>query len=291
MRIVIIGTGGRLGAALARDYATTFDVRAYTRADLDLTDLDRTRELLRPLDFDLLINSAALTHVDYCEDHRDEAFMINAEAPQVLAELCQEKNAKLIQISTDYVFDGKSPIPYREEDEVIPLSVYGESKREGELRVLSASAQYLVVRISWVFGPDRPSFVDQVIQRARKTKQVAAVADKFSTPTYTLDLAQWLQTAWKKDLSGLLHLTNGGECSWQQYAQYAIDCCHHYGLALQAKRVEELKLSDMKNFIAQRPVYTVLSTARFTRQTGVKPRNWREAVAEYIKTYVIKDEN
>jgi len=288
MRIIIIGAGGRLGAALAREYATTFDVRAYTHADVDLTDLDRIRELLRPLDFDLLVNSAALTNVDYCEDHRDEAFMINTEAPRVLAGLCHEKNAKLIQISTDYVFDGKARIPYQEEDEATPLSVYGESKREGELRVLGASERHLVARISWVFGPDRPSFVDQVIQRARQTSHVAAVTDKFSTPTYTLDLAWWLRAAWEKHLSGLLHLTNAGECSWQQYAQYAIDCCHQHGLALQAKRVEELKLSDMKNLIAQRPVYSVLSTATFRHRTGVEPRNWREAVAEYIKTHVIK---
>jgi len=288
MRIVIVGAGGRLGAALAREYATTFDVRAYSHADLDLTDLARTRELLHSFDFDLLVNSAALTNVDYCEDHRDEAFIINAEAPRVLAELCHQKNAKLIQISTDYVFDGKARIPYHENDMATPLNVYGESKREGELRVMEASERHLVARISWVFGPDRPSFVDQVIQRARQTSHVAAVTDKFSTPTYTLDLAWWLRAAWEKHLSGLLHLTNAGECSWQQYAQYAIDCCHQHGLALQAKRVEELKLSDMKNLIAQRPVYSVLSTATFRHRTGVEPRNWREAVAEYIKTHVIK---
>ena len=288
MRIVIVGAGGRLGAALAREYATTFDVRAYSHADLDLTDLARTRELLHSFDFDLLVNSAALTNVDYCEDHRDEAFIINAEAPRVLAELCHQKNAKLIQISTDYVFDGKARIPYHENDMATPLNVYGESKREGELRVMEASERHLVARISWVFGPDRPSFVDQVIQRARQTSQVAAVSDKFSTPTYTLDLAWWLRPAWEKDLNGLLHLANAGECSWQQYAQYAIDCCHQHGLALRAKRVEELKLGDMKNFIAQRPVYSVLSTATFTHRTGVEPRNWREAVAEYIKRHLIK---
>jgi len=291
MRIVILGAGGRLGAALAREYATDFEVRGYKHADVDLANLDRLRDLLRTLEFDLLINAAALTNVDYCETHRDEALLINAEAPRILAELCHEKNAKLIQISTDYVFDGKARVPYREEDEAIPLSVYGESKREGELSVLGSSGRHLVARISWVFGPDRPSFVDHIIQRARQTTQVAAVADKFSTPTYTLDLARWLRAAWESDLSGLLHLANHGECSWQQYAQYAIDCCHHHGIPLQASCVAELKLSDMKNFIALRPVYTVLATATFTRQTGVEPRNWREAVAEYIETHVIKHED
>jgi dTDP-4-dehydrorhamnose reductase len=290
MRIVIVGAGGRLGAALARVYAPEFEVRGYTHADIDLTSLDRLRELLRAVKFDLLINSAALTNVDYCEVHRDEAFIINAEAPRILAELCDEKNAKLIHISTDYVFDGKRRQPYREEDEAIPISIYGESKREGEIHVLRASGQHLVARASWVFGPDRPSFIDQVIQRARETSAVAAVEDKFSTPTYTLDLARWLRTAWEKDLSGLLHLSNRGECSWQEYAQYAIDYCHQHDIPLLANRVGKLKLSEMKNFIAQRPVYTVLSTSTFVSRTGVEPRDWREAVAEYIRTHVIKNE-
>jgi len=240
MRIVIVGAGGRLGAALARVYAPEFEVRGYTHADIDLTSLDRLRELLRAVKFDLLINSAALTNVDYCEVHRDEAFIINAEAPRILAELCDEKNAKLIHISTDYVFDGKRRQPYREEDEAIPISVYGESKREGEIHVLRASGQHLVARASWVFGPDRASFIDQVIQRARETSAVAAVADKFSTPTYTLDLARWLRAAWEKDLSGLLHLVNRGQCSWQQYAQYAIDYCHQQQLLPRRMSVDEL---------------------------------------------------
>jgi dTDP-4-dehydrorhamnose reductase len=290
MRIVIVGAGGRLGAALARVYAPEFEVRGYTHADIDLTSLDRLRELLRAVKFDLLINSAALTNVDYCEVHRDEAFIINAEAPRILAELCDEKNAKLIHISTDYVFDGKRRQPYREEDEAIPISIYGESKREGEIHVLRASRQHLVARASWVFGPDRASFIDQVIQRARETSAVAAVADKFSTPTYTLDLARWLRAAWEKDLSGLLHLSNRGECSWQEYAQYAIDYCHQHDIPLLANRVGKLKLSEMKNFMAQRPVYTVLSTSTFVSRTGVEPRDWREAVAEYIRTHVIKNE-
>src|SRR5437868_15318174 len=105
MRIIIIGAGGRLGAALAREYATTFDVRAYTHADIDLIDLDRIRELLRPFDFDLLVNSAALTNVDYCEDYCDEAFMINAEEHRVWAGYCPEKHSKLCVVRTGYVYD------------------------------------------------------------------------------------------------------------------------------------------------------------------------------------------
>jgi dTDP-4-dehydrorhamnose reductase len=288
MRIVIVGAGGRLGAALAREYASQFDVRRFRHADLNLADSHAIRELLSPLDFELLINCAALTNVDYCESHREEAVSINAEGPGVLAELCNEKKAKLIHISTDYVFDGKKHIPYREEDEAVPLSVYGQSKREGEIRVLAVSDRHLVARLSWVFGPDRPSFVDQVIQRARETADVAAIADKFSAPTYTLDVALWLRAAWENDVTGLLHLANGGECSWQEYAQYAIDRCHQNGLGLKAKKVRGLAMADMKSFIAQRPVYSVLSSAKFTHGTGISPRNWQEAVAEYIAVYLAK---
>lgn len=288
MRIVIVGAGGRLGAALAREYTSDFDVRGFRHADLNLGDSNEIRERLCPLEFELLINCAALTNVDYCESHREEAVSTNAEGPGVLAELCHEKDAKLIHISTDYVFDGKKHTPYREEEEAVPLSIYAQSKREGELRVLAASDGHLVTRLSWVFGPDRPSFIDQIIQRAQETADVAAIGDKFSAPTYTLDAARWLRAAWEKNLTGLLHLANGGECSWQEYAQYAIDCCHDNGLALKARKVRGLAMADMKNFVAQRPPYTVLSTAKFTHGTGVTPRNWREAVAEYIERYLAK---
>jgi dTDP-4-dehydrorhamnose reductase len=288
MRIVIVGAGGRLGAAVAREYASDFDVRGFRHVDLNLTDSNEIRELLSPLEFELLINCAALTNVDYCESHREEAVSTNAEGPSVLAELCNEKNAKLIHISTDYVFDGKKRTPYSEDDEAIPLSSYGQSKREGELRVLAASERHLVARLSWVFGPDRPSFIDQVIQRARQSADVAAIGDKFSAPTYTLDVARWLRAAWENDLTGLLHLANGGECSWQEYAQYAIDCCHKNRLALMATTVRGLAMADMKSFIAKRPPYTVLSTAKFTSGAGMSPRNWREAVAEYIERYLAK---
>ena len=184
MKIAIIGANGRLGAALAREYQRDFEVTSYDRRQLDLGQLDRVRSALAATKFELLINCAALTNVDYCESHREEAFVVNAEAPRLLAEIANEKSAKLVHFSTDYVFDGKKTDPYVEEDKAVPLSVYGESKLEGEQRVLEASSQHLVVRLSWVFGPDKPSFIDQIIQRARENDVVTAVADKFSAPTY-----------------------------------------------------------------------------------------------------------
>jgi dTDP-4-dehydrorhamnose reductase len=286
--IVVIGANGRLGAALAREYKHDFQVKAFARRQLDLGKLDQVRSTLSETEFDLLINCAALTNVDYCESQRDEAFLINARGPRLLAEICSEKSVRLIHISTDYVFDGNQDIPYIEEDPPIPLSVYAESKLAGEREVLAVSQDNLVVRLSWVFGPDKPSFIDQIIQRARENETVTAVADKFSSPTYTIDAANWLRLAWENDAQGILHLCNSGVCSWQEWAQYAIDVCRNLGVPLTAERVGKLSLSDMKNFVARRPVYTVLSTSKFAALTGVQPRHWREAIAEYISAHVSK---
>ena len=288
MKIAIVGANGRLGAALAREYRIGFEATGYERNQLDLGQLDRVRSALSEANFELLINCAALTNVDYCESHREEAFVVNAEAPRLLAEIANEKSAKLVHFSTDYVFDGRKMEPYVEEDKALPLSVYGESKLEGERRVLEVSSQHLVVRLSWVFGPDKPSFIDQIIRRARENNVVAAVADKFSAPTYTIDVANWLRLAIDKNANGILHLANNGGCSWQEWAQYAIDVCRKLGLPLKAERVGAVSLEDMKNFVAQRPVHTVLSTAKFTALTGVQPRHWREAVAEYISFHLSK---
>jgi dTDP-4-dehydrorhamnose reductase len=286
-RIVIIGANGRLGAALAREYQRAFSVKAFAHDQLDLAQLDQVRSLLET-EFDLIINCAALTNVDYCETHRDEAFLINAQAPRLLADICAEKSAKLVHISTDYVFDGKQNAPYVEKDSPAPLSVYAESKLAGEEKVLAVSPTNLVVRLSWVFGPDKPSFIDQIIQRAREKETVTAVADKFSSPSYTIDVANWLRLAWENEAQGILHLCNDGACSWQEWAQYAIDVCRDSGIPLKAVHVGKLSLTDMKNFVARRPVSTVLSTAKFTARTGVQPRHWRDAVADYISAHVSK---
>jgi len=141
MKIVIVGAGGRLGSALMREYRERFDVTGVNRAHVDLSNLDEMREKLRAKNFDVLINAAAFTNVDLCETQRDQAFLINAEAPRVLAEICRNKNAKLIHFSTDYVFDGEKRRPYVESDSANPISVYGESKRAGEQLILQTEDQ------------------------------------------------------------------------------------------------------------------------------------------------------
>jgi dTDP-4-dehydrorhamnose reductase len=302
MKIVILGASGRLGAALLRKYRDKFDVAGFSHAQLDLSDLDAVRETLRATRFDVVINAAGFTKVDLCEAQPDRAFLINTEAPRVVAEICDEKNARLIHFSTDYVFDGAKGEAYTEEDEASPISIYGESKLAGEKNVLAVQKQNLVLRVSWVFGPDRRSFIDAMIQQAQENNDVAAVADKFSTPTYTLDIAKMVERvldAWSRRapapagleagrLQGLLHFTNTGQCSWQEYAQWAVDCCHNVGLPLKAKTIGARKLRDMANWVARRPVYSVLSTAKYTRITGISPRTWREAVSDYITRFYTK---
>ena len=306
MKIVVVGAGGRLGAALIREFRPKYDVVGFDHAQLDLSNLKGLREKVGATTFDVLINAAAFTNVDACETKRDHAFRINAEAPAVLAEICNENDAKLIHFSTDYIFDGDKRSPYTEEDQANPISAYGASKLAGERNVLAAGDKHLVVRVSWVFGPDRPSFVDAMIKRAQQDEKVDAIADKFSTPTYTQDIAEmlarvlddWSRRASASDglgagrLHGILHFANAGKCSWQEYAQWALDCCRDAGVSLKGTTVGALKLSEMTRlrqgsggqapWIARRPVYSVLSTAKYTELTSTPARTWREAVADYI---------
>src|SRR6266498_900335 len=311
MKIVIIGGGGRLGAALMREYQNKFEVNGFNHRQLDLANFDDVRAKLRETDFHVLINTAAFTNVDLCETQRDQAFLINAEAPDVLAKICCDKGAKLIHFSTDYVFDGEKREPYTEEDEANPISVYGESKRAGEENVLAVKGRHLVVRVSWVFGPDRPSFIDGLIKRAQENEHVDAIADKFSSPTYTHDVAEMLPRFFNvgpvaggddpggaiaitarghraSDYSGILHFANAGQCSWQEYGQWALDCCEAFGVPIKAKTVDALELKDMENWVARRPVYSVLSSVRYTELTGASSRTWRDAVADYIRRFYSK---
>ena len=192
VKIAILGAGGRLGAALAREWSVADEVLPFARADLDLAQPGEIERVLAPYEFDALVNCAALTNVDYCETHEAEAMRINAEAAGEIGALCARKGARCLHIGTDYVFDGELRRPYTEEDAPRAISIYGESKLRGETALLNASAGHLVVRVSWVFGPDRPSFIDGILKKALESDHAEAIGDKWSTPSYTLDLARML---------------------------------------------------------------------------------------------------
>lgn len=286
--IVVAGANGRLGAALVRAWrAAGEQVIGLSRRELDLAwEAARLRATLEGVNFGVFVNCAAQTNVDLCERDDEEAFLqINAAAPTVLADLCRSRGARMVHISTDYVFDGRKTTPYTEDDPAEPINLYGASKRAGEAGVLAATeGRGLVVRVSWVFGPDKPSFVDQIVQRARIEEKVGAVSDKVSTPTYTLDAAPLLRPfLFEVPEGGLLHLCQGGQCTWQEYGQHALDCAVAAGVPLKTRTVEPLAMSAIKAFIAKRPVNTALSTEKLTRLTGNKPRDWRDAVEEHIR--------
>lgn len=285
---VILGAGGRLGAALSREWSNAGeDVITFDRKELPLGNAERLEQVLGGIEFDSLVNCAALTNVDYCESHPEEAFKTNGEAANELALLCEQKGARCLHVSTDYVFDGHSQKPYLETDSARPISVYGESKRLGEEAVLAAGARHWVVRVSWVFGPDRPSFVDQVVSRALNEERVDAVNDKWATPTYTLDVATLLRPFLRRvEGGGLLHLTNTGACTWQEYGQHALDCAAAAGLPLKTLKVGGVPMSSIKAFVAKRPVHTILDTAKLVTLGRLQPRPWQEAVAAHIQSQI-----
>jgi dTDP-4-dehydrorhamnose reductase len=281
-RIAILGKNGRLGAALCRDLADKYDVLALGRSEVDL--IKPIREQLKGVEFDSLINAAAATDVDWCEQHPAEARLINARSVFELGALCVERGVRCLHVSTDYVFDGLASRPYREEDAAEPLGIYGKTKRLGEELLLQSSAGHLVVRVSWVFGPDKPSFIDLLLDRAISQEEVVAIDDKFSAPTYTTDFVQWIRPLlFKFPIGGILHLCNSGGCSWREYGQCAVDAARQEKVELKAREVRSIRLDSMATFIARRPVYTVMATEKFTKTTGLSPRPWQEAVGEFVR--------
>jgi dTDP-4-dehydrorhamnose reductase len=280
-RIAVIGRNGRLGAALCKELSEAYDILPLSRQELDLE--QPIRKQLQSLEFDLLINAAAATGVDWCEEHPPKATLINSRAVAELAQICTERRVRMVHVSTDYVFEGSKGEPYKEDDIARPINVYGESKRLGEEAVLRSSDRHLVVRVSWVFGHDKPSFVDSMLNQAATKPLVEAVDDKFSVPTYTNDLVEWLRPClFDIPLTGIVHLCNGGHCSWREFAQCAIDAADREDVPLNSRTVHPVSLESMTMFVARRPVYTVMSTERFSRLTGIYPRPWQEAVQEFV---------
>jgi dTDP-4-dehydrorhamnose reductase len=282
-KIIVLGAGGRLGAALVRGYAEGHDVTAWGRQEADLSAPDRVAELLRHARPDVVINCAAMTNVDECETERELAAVINAEAPGAVAAAAKSAGARLIHISTDYVFSGENIEPYAEDDAPGPISWYGETKLAGERAVMDADARHAVVRVSWVFGPDRDSFVDKAVQTAMRGEPVKAVADKWSSASYTADIGEALLALIDPAVAGgIYHVCNAGVCTWQDWAAEAIAVVARAGLVPPGTRVEPLKLADIKVMLARRPVHTAMTCQRIETLLGHPLRPWQEAVQDYV---------
>lgn len=282
-RVLILGGKGRLGAALARKWAGRHEVTALARPEIDVTNLPALEKILEESSFDVLVNGTGLTNVDRCETAREEAEIVNAQAPGIMARVAAGKGARFIHISTDYVFDGQKTALYHEEDPARPLGHYGQTKLAGEEAALAPASSHLAVRVSWIFGPDKASFIDSILDRALAQDRVEAVADKTSCPTYADDVADWLEPFFDSRLpGGLYHACNEGVCTWREYGQHALDWAAGAGRPIKARTVEPITLADLKNFTAPRPPHTAMSTAKLVAAIGQTPRPWREALDEFL---------
>ncbi|MEK7952697.1 SDR family oxidoreductase [Luteolibacter soli] len=282
MRLAITGTTGRVGRALADRLAGCHEIVELPRTRLDLG-ADGCERVLAELDFDVLLNPAGLTSLEQCEDDPELAHRVNAEAPLRLAEACGGR--PMLHFSTDYVFDGVTS-GLRHEDEVpSPLSVYGKTKAAGEAGVLAAGGT--VMRISWVFGPEKPAFPDQIVAKALAGQELAAVADKYSLPCFTPDLCEWVD-GWLDAgcPGGIFHGCQSGEpVSWHGMALEIVALLGERGIA--APEVKALSMAGMTAFRAPRPRHTAMATDRLTDLLEKAPRDWKSALRDHVDALLI----
>ena len=286
MRIAITGTTGRVGRALAGHFRTAgHGVIELPRTACDLAD-PGFAAALAGLDFDVLCNPAGMTNLERCEDEPELARRVNALAPGELAKLCRERGKKFLHFSTDYVFDGVEPGLRREEDPPSPLSVYGRTKEEGERSVLAEGGT--VMRVSWVFGPEKPAFPDQILAKALNGEELAAVADKFSLPAYTRDIGEWSGSLLSAGLpGGIFHACNSGPVTTWHGIALEIARFLHERTGRPAAEVRKLSLAEMTAFRAVRPRHTAMATDRLSAVLGKAPRDWREALREHLEACLI----
>lgn len=281
---MVTGGRGRLGSALCRRYRERHHVVPLSRQEMCLSDPAAVAAAVGRIDFDVLVNTAAYTTVDKCESERDLAYAINAHAAAKMAEVCRDKGARMVQISTDFVFDGTLDRPYCEGDATNPINVYGQSKLLGEAKVLAALDDSLVARVSWVFGPDKPGFPEWLIDQAERLEEVGVPGDKVACPTYSLDFAEMLEPLLQGDLPGgkVLHMCNAGEVSWFEYASFIVDELRAMGRRLAVRELVPTVSGGVRNFLARRPLRTAMSTDLYASHVGGPAPGWRGAVRRHL---------
>ncbi len=283
MRIALTGTTGRVGAALAHHLASRHEVISLPHEVFDLADSESVSRTLESLNCDVFINPAAITSLEACEDDPRLAMRVNSAAPGKIALWAAARGVRMIHFSTGYVFDGKTPGLHVEAEPAVPVNAYGRSKLAGERAVL-AHPGHLVLRVSWVFGPEKPSFIDQVIATARVGQPLAAVADKWSLPTFTTDLAKWVEGLLDTNASGLLHACNPGEpVSWHGMATTVVREMLACGVIGECPDIAEETLAGMPAFRAARPKHTAMDSQRLAGVLGQSLRPWPEALAEHVR--------
>lgn len=276
-KLLITGASGMLGYDVCKLFSKQKDYQIFpfSHKELDITDIDLLERYLSDISPDVVINCAAYTKVDLCEEKRELAFKINRDGPYNLARLCSDLDVFLVHISTDYVFSGTKKRPYKEEDTTYPINVYGASKLAGERKILETFSEYLIIRTSWLFGINGPNFIKTILGLAHKLDTLKVVDDQRGRPTYTKDLAVGIKWLLEQGARGVFHVTNDGECSWYELAKFAI----------REKKIDvEVIPVDSTQFKrpAKRPSYSVLDTSKFKSTCKNNLRHWKEAVKDYL---------
>lgn len=273
MRIAIFGATGLLGKALMREWKDD-EVTGFGSADGDIRDEKQVLTLVQRTRPDQIVLAAAYTDVDGCESNRDLAFEVNCRGVVNLARAAKQHGARLLFLSTDYVFDGTKKTPYATNDQRSPRSVYGQSKAEAEVQLAEILPDSCIVRTSWLFGPGGKCFPDTILKLAETRPELEVVGDQRGSPTYSIDLARAIIQLCRQGASGIVHVTNRGECSWYEFASEIIA-----GAGL--KTVVRETTSDKFVRPAERPKYSVLSPESLQKR-GIAMPDWQDALKRYL---------
>lgn len=273
MRVVVTGSGGQLGSDLCRRLANE------TVIPKDLPDFDLTQPeieaQIQDAKPDVIIHAGAYTDVDGAERTPDLAMAVNREGTARVARAAARAGARLIYVSTDYVFDGTATVPYTEQDAPNPINAYGMSKWLGEQAVLASGADALVVRTSWLYGHHGKNFVKSIMRAARREPGLRVVSDQRGCPTFADDLASALIALMAKNVSGVIHVTNRGDCTWHEFAQAIV---REMGLAVPVAPIS----TGEAGRLAKRPRFSVLSQDRLM-SFGIMMPEWRRSLAQFVK--------
>lgn len=278
--VLITGANGQLG----QDYQKLFtilnvDFISTDYMELDITDKEAVSSFVSGKSIDVIINCAAYNDVDKAESEPNKAFLLNRDAPVNLALVANEIGADFVSYSTDFVFDGEKRTPYTEEDKTNPISVYADSKHQGEMKVLEVYKKSFVIRTSWVFGMGNNNFNKQVINWSGSRNSLSIVDDQKSSPTYSWDLAEYSWELIKSKKYGLYHLSNTGECSKYEQAKYILGCIGWKG------SIGKAKTSDF-DLPAKRSVYSKIDSSKAEKIIGKKMPDWKSGIDRFLKDYI-----
>lgn len=276
MKVLVTGVKGQLGYDVVKELEKRgMEAVGVDIEEMDITDAASVDKVIKEAAPDAVIHCAAYTAVDAAEDNEEICRKVNAEGPQNIANVCKELDIKMIQISTDYVFDGEGTRPWEPEDERHPLSVYGQTKYEGELAVQNTLEKYFIVRIAWVFGINGKNFVKTMLNLGKTRDHLTVVNDQYGSPTYTYDLARLLVDMVQTDKYGVYHATNEGICTWYEFA------CEIFRLAGLDVKVDPVT-SDQYPAKAKRPSNSRMSKEKLTENGFEKLPAWQDALERYI---------